>query len=149
MPDCRLKVRRLLQFLTTSRRSTTSRLAGLFVGSLPKVVIPMLSGPVRDWTVAILIKFQLAVRGAEHRGLPTARYGMESHDSSLQFEPADSVAPTRAVLEALIADGEYPTGEQGRTAVATLVAAHVSDQQGHRTVSTGEALPRELRFPYP
>jgi predicted dehydrogenase len=94
-------------------------------------------------------KFQLAVRGPEHRALPTARYGMESHDSSLQFEPADAVVPTRSVLQALIADGEYPTGEQGRTAVATLVAAHVSDQQGHRAVTTGEALPRELRFPYP
>ncbi len=94
-------------------------------------------------------KSQLAVRGPEHRQLPTARYGMESHDSSLQFEPADSVAPTRSVLEALIADDQYPTGDDGRTAVATLVAAHVSDQQGHRAVGTDGALPRKLRFPYP
>lgn len=94
-------------------------------------------------------KLQLAVRSPEHRELPTARYGMPSHDSSLQFEPADTVAPTRSVLEALIADGEYPTGEHGRTAIATLVAAHVSDQQGHRAVSTEGSLPRELRFQYP
>ncbi|HYU46508.1 MAG TPA: Gfo/Idh/MocA family oxidoreductase [Terriglobales bacterium] len=93
-------------------------------------------------------KMQLAVRGPEHRELPTARYGMASHDSSLQFEPADVLAPTRAVLEALIADGEYPTGDHGRTAVATLVAAHVSDQQGHRAVSTEGTLPRELTFQY-
>jgi hypothetical protein len=91
----------------------------------------------------------LAVRGPEHRELPTARYGMESHDSSLQLEPADSVAPTRAVLEALIADRDYPTGDDGRTAVATLVAAHVSHRQSHRAVGTDGALPRELRFPYP
>ena len=94
-------------------------------------------------------KSQLAVRGPEHRELPTARYGMESHDSSLQFEPADAVAPTRAVLEALIADREYPNGDEGRTAVATLVAAHVSHRQSHRAVSTDGPLPRELRFPYP
>jgi predicted dehydrogenase len=92
---------------------------------------------------------QLAVRGREHRELPTARYGMESRDSSPQTAPTDAVAPTRSVLEALIADGDYPTGEHGRTAVATLVAAHVSEQQGHRTVPADGTLPREFRFQYP
>lgn len=110
----------------------------VYAGRTGMLVVDELSG-----------KIQLAVRGPEHRELPTARYGMESHDSSLQLEPADSVAPTRAVLEALIADREYPTGDDGRTAVATLVAAHVSHRQSHRAVGTDGALPRELRFPYP
>ena len=110
----------------------------VYAGRTGMLVVDELSG-----------KSQLAVRGPEHRELPTARYGMESHDSSLQLEPADAVAPTRAVLEALIADREYPTGDDGRTAVATLVAAHVSHRQSHRAVGTDGPLPRELRFPYP
>lgn len=110
----------------------------VYAGRTGMLVVDELSG-----------KMQLAVRGPEHRELPTARYGMASHDSSLQCDPADTVAPARSVLEALVADGDYPTGEQGRTAIATLVAAHVSDQQGHRAVHTEGPLPRELRFPYP
>ncbi len=94
-------------------------------------------------------RLQLAVRGREHRALPTARYGMASEESSLQLAPADAVAPTRSVLEALIAGGDYPTGEQARTAIATLVAAHISNQHDHRAVSTNGSLPRDLRFQYP
>jgi hypothetical protein len=74
---------------------------------------------------------------------------MPSQDSSFQLPPADTIAPTRSLIEALIAGGDYPTGEQGRAAIATLVAAHVSDQNGHLTVSTEQMLPRELEFQYP
>jgi hypothetical protein len=94
-------------------------------------------------------QMHLSLRQAEQRELPTARYGMPSEDSSFLLPPADTIDPTRCLLEALIAGRDYPTGEQGRAAIATLVAAHVSDQDGHREVSTGQALPRELEFQYP
>ncbi len=93
-------------------------------------------------------QMQLAVRGAEYRDLPTVRYGMPSQDSSLKVAPADAVAPTRSVLEALVAERDYPSGEDGRTAIATLVAAHVSDENGHLPIST-QTLPREREFQYP
>jgi predicted dehydrogenase len=93
-------------------------------------------------------QMHLGVRGAEYRDLPTVRYGMPSQDSSLKVAPADAVAPTRSVLEALVAGGDYPSGEDGRAAVATLVAAYISDENGHRPVSI-DALPREREFQYP
>ena len=93
-------------------------------------------------------QMRLGVRSAEYRDLPTGRYGMPSQDSSLEVAPADAMAPTRSVLEALVAERNYPTGEDGRVAVATLVAAYVSDENGHIPVST-EGLPREREFQYP
>ncbi len=94
-------------------------------------------------------QMQLSVRGAEHRRLSTARYATESCDSSPQSSPTDVMAPTRSVIEALIANRDYPSGEQGRAAIATLVAAHVSDRDGHRPVNIDAALPRGMSFPYP
>jgi len=94
-------------------------------------------------------QMQMSLRRAEHRELPTARYGTPSQDSNFQLVPADTIAPTRSLLEALIVGRDYPTGEQGRAAIATLVAAHISDQKGHQTVGTDQMLPRELEFQYP
>ncbi len=94
-------------------------------------------------------QMELSLRRPEHRELPTARYGMPSQDSSFRLAPADMIAPTRCLLEALTAGRDYPTGEQGRAAIATLVAAHVSDQNGHDAVRTDQMLPRELEFHYP
>ncbi len=93
-------------------------------------------------------RIEYSMRAAEFRELPTSRYGMTSEDTVIQVTPADSVAPTRRVLEALIAGRDYPTGEDGRTAVATLVAAHLSNESGHRPVEL-DGLPREREFRYP
>ena len=78
-------------------------------------------------------------RKEEHRALPTTRYGMPWDEGQRHIAPADSVAPTRAVLEALLADRDYPTGEEGRLAVAVLVAAHLSDEEGHVSVDLTRA----------
>jgi predicted dehydrogenase len=72
-----------------------------------------------------------AFRKEEHRALPTTRYGMPFEEGHKKITPADSVAPTRAVLDALLHERDYPTGEQGRLAVAVLVAAHLSNERGH------------------
>ncbi len=91
---------------------------------------------------------EYSVRGAQFRDFPTCRYGLTSQNSSIRVAPADALAPTRGVLDALINGREFPTGEDGRTAVATLVAAHVSNQNGHRPVGL-DRLPLEQEFPYP
>jgi hypothetical protein len=78
-------------------------------------------------------------RMEEHRALPTTRYGMPWIEDRRQLAPADSVAPTKDVLRALVEEKNYPTGEQGRLAVAVLVAAHVSDERGHGTIDLAEA----------
>ncbi|MBZ0279546.1 MAG: Gfo/Idh/MocA family oxidoreductase [Anaerolineae bacterium] len=88
-------------------------------------------------------------RKAEHRALPTTRYGMPSDHTERRFEPINAVTPTRRVLEALRSDGDYPTGEDGRAALMTLVAAYVSAEQGGIPVAVDRnTLPIDHVFPW-
>ncbi len=92
---------------------------------------------------------RLVVRKPEHRDVPTTRYGMPYEDHALTITPADAVAPTRAVLAALLAGKNYPDGKVGRMAVEVLTAAYLSDEQGGRTIALGAAdLPRDRVFPW-
>jgi predicted dehydrogenase len=84
-------------------------------------------------------RMYLMERQQEHRLLPTTRYGMPWHDRAMEIAPADVLTPTRHVLEALLAGVNYPSGTDGRIAVAALVAAYLSNEQGHRAVSLEEA----------
>lgn len=79
-------------------------------------------------------EMRLTQREKEHRSQPTTRYLMPFSVSHQKVQPADAVAPTRAVLDALLRGGDHPTGEDGRLVVQVLAAAHVSDEQGHRPV---------------
>ena len=91
----------------------------------------------------------LSVRKEEERNLPTTRYGCESLDTMRKIFPADATAPTKSVLNALIHETNYPTGEEGRLAVATLVAAYCSHEQGHKPVIINEEnLPVNQEFPW-
>ena len=76
----------------------------------------------------------MTVRDEQHRDMPTTRYGMPYSVTSAAITPADAVAPTRSVLEALLAGTDYPTGEDGRLAMQALVAAHISTNRGGSTV---------------
>ena len=87
-------------------------------------------------------------RGPADRELPTTRYGMPATVKTREIQPADALTPTRDVLKALIAGADYPTGEEGRLAVATLVAGHVSNDEGHRMVKVDGSLPLERSFPW-
>jgi predicted dehydrogenase len=88
------------------------------------------------------------VRQDEHRALPTTRYGMPNRREETRIVPADAVAPSRAVLDALLRGRDFPTGEHGRLAVAVLVAAYLSDERGHVPVRLDEALPVDRVFPW-
>jgi predicted dehydrogenase len=90
-----------------------------------------------------------AVRAPEHRDLPTTRYGMPGPKQRITVAPADAVVPTQRVLEALVAERDYPSGEDGRTSLETLVAAYISSEGGGRTVRIrSNELPRDRRFDY-
>lgn len=71
----------------------------------------------------------MTVRNAEHREMPTTRYGMPYSVTTMAIAPADAVAPTRSVFHALIDEADYPTGEDGRLAMQALVAAHISNNR--------------------
>ena len=89
---------------------------------------------------------RVTARNAEHRALPTTRYGMPWADQTTQIAPADVLAPTKAVLSALLAGENYPTGEDGRQAVAALVASYVSAESDGRAVRVDGNLPSDRTF---
>ncbi len=91
----------------------------------------------------------VSVRKAEHRSMPTTRYGMPWDDRRLTIAPADAVAPSVAVLRALLERKNFPTGEDGRLAVMGLVAAHLSDENGHVPIRLNDrAVDRDRVFPW-
>lgn len=76
----------------------------------------------------------MTVRDEQHREMPTTRYGMPYLVTTEAIAPADAVAPTRSVLEALVAGADYPSGEDGKLAMQALFAAHVSNRRDGSTV---------------
>ena len=89
----------------------------------------------------------LTFREESQRALPTTRYSAPWLSESRKIARVSSMTPTQAVLAGLLSERDYPTGEEGRSAVATLVAAYVSDETGNKPIhlSSGE-LPREREF---
>lgn len=77
----------------------------------------------------------VTARLPEHRDAPATRYGMPWRRQARRFKPADNVAPTKAVMQALAAGRDYPTGEDGRQVIAVLAACYASDASGHRPVA--------------
>lgn len=110
----------------------------IYAGRNGQIMVEELSG-----------RMTLIAREEQYRDLPTTRYGMPSQTSEQTITPADVIAPTRAVLEALIQGANPPSGEDGRHAVAALVAAYISDEEGHRPVKISETKNYQTRsFPW-
>lgn len=92
-------------------------------------------------------EMRIAARQAQYRELPTTRYGMPVDIRNEQIEPADTIVPTMAVWNALLAGAGYPDGAAGAHALACLVAAHASHEAGGRAVRLNDpTLPRERVF---
>jgi predicted dehydrogenase len=88
-------------------------------------------------------------REEQYRDLPTSRYGMPAVQKNIPLPPTEVIAPTRATLSALLEGRDYPSGEDGRQVVATLVAAMVSNERGGQPVRSDLAdLPIERVFPW-
>lgn len=73
-------------------------------------------------------------RKLEFRDLPTTRYGMPSDILVREIEPADVIAPTRAVWDAMINGLPYPDGDAGLHALRVLVAANLSAENSGKSV---------------
>lgn len=87
-------------------------------------------------------------REAEHRALPTTRYGMPSTERHVKIQPAEIIDTSVAVLRALIDDRDSVSGEHGRQAVLALVAAHQSARQGGAPVRLADIADRAEVFPW-
>jgi len=90
---------------------------------------------------------RLVLREEEHRKQPTTRYGMPWKTTEIPITPADAVAPTRAVMEALLAGENYPDGRTGLMVLEVLVAAYLSHELGGATIDLRNIeLPRTRVF---
>lgn len=65
-----------------------------------------------------------------YRDLPTTRYGMPAVEKVAHIEPADVIAPTRSVWEAMLARQSFPSGHAGLHALQCLCAVHTSHELG-------------------
>lgn len=85
-------------------------------------------------------------RETEYADLPTTRYGMPAMVEQFNIAPADVISPTAEVWRAMIAGSDYPDAAKGRHAMAVLVAAYFSGENGASVVRVDESLPRDIEF---
>jgi predicted dehydrogenase len=110
----------------------------VYSGPYGQLVVDQLGGSMR-----------LSVRLDEHRSLPSTRYASPSADTQAPVDLGDAVSPSQSVLRALLEGRGFPTGEEGRQAVESLVAAYVSAEGGSRPVRPLEQpLPAQRVFPW-
>jgi predicted dehydrogenase len=90
-----------------------------------------------------------SAREDQYHDSPTTQYNLPEVKTEQRIAAASAVEPSRRALEALLQGENFPTGEQGRQAAEVLVAAYVSDENGHTTVELGKTdLPRDRIFPW-
>ena len=93
--------------------------------------------------------YYATARKPEHIEQPMTRYGMPWDRWENHFTPADNVAPTKAVINALVNGEDYPSGEDGKYVTAVLVAAHKSADSGNVAISIDDLQDYyEQRFPW-
>ena len=94
-------------------------------------------------------KYVVTARQSEHRDLPSTRYGMPSERYEKMFPPASNVGITAAVMKALLDEINYPNGQDGRHAIACLVAAYKSAETGGRAARLDDLSDYESKvFPW-
>ena len=80
----------------------------------------------------------ITTRKPEHRNMPSTRYGMPWLRQSKNFPMADNVTSSMAMIEALIADKNYPDCQQGRNVIAALIAACYSSENEGRLINMAD-----------
>lgn len=91
----------------------------------------------------------LSIRRADDRALPTTRYGMPSEKTMISVGTKNLIASSSEMLKALLAGGDYLTGEGGREIMRVLVAAYVSHEHNNHPIDLRQAiLPDTQKFPW-
>lgn len=108
----------------------------VYAGPYGQLVVDPFAGTMR-----------VSLREAANRDLPTTRYVTPSVERTEHFTALDILLGAQRVLKALFEGEAYPSGEDGRAAILSLIAAHFSDESGHRPVRLAEEiLPVERTF---
>jgi len=91
----------------------------------------------------------VSAREEQYRQSPTAQYNLPGVETEKRFAAASAVESSRRALEALLRQEDFPTAQQGRQAMEVLIAAYVSDENGHVPVAlAGANLPQARQFPW-
>ena len=101
----------------------------IYICRYGQVMVDELTGDVR-----------IAARKPEFRQLPTTRYGMPADVAMTTISEADTVVPTIAVWNSLLAGEAYPDAAMGAQVMSCLVAAHASHESGGREVGIDESV---------
>lgn len=110
----------------------------IYAGSYGLLVVNELTGTM-----------YLSVREEQYLDLPTTRYAMPSTETTIKIAPTAVVEPTRALIKDLLRGRGYTSGEDGRLAISSLVAAYLSSENGSKPVLIQDKnLPRERVFPW-
>ncbi len=109
---------------------------GIYGGRYGQIVVDELTGVMH-----------LSWRNAEERGLPMTRYTAPSHRETRDIREPEALSASARVLKALLEGSSVPTGAEGKLAVQALVAAYLSNENGHVAVRLDDpALPRDRKF---
>lgn len=112
-------------------------------------VLTVYAGRLGQAVVDFQGTMRISVREEAHRHLPTTSYAMPEVSSTQMTEDPDVIAPTRATLHALLNGEGPPSGTEGRLAVAVLVAAYLSNENGHVPIRLEDVEQhRERSFPW-
>lgn len=87
-------------------------------------------------------------RAEDQREHPTHQYWCPNRTTQTAVPPAESLAPAKAVLGALLNGVNYPTGVEARSTIQALVAAHLSAEKDGCPVTVDEQLPTDRTFPW-
>lgn len=87
-------------------------------------------------------------RQAREREKPSHQYWCPFESTQTRVPPAESLAPAKAVLAALLKGEDYPSGREAVATIRALVAAHVSSEDGGRSVRVDGPLPTDREFPW-
>jgi predicted dehydrogenase len=111
-------------------------IVGIYGGRYGQIILDELTGVMHlNW------------RNAEERGLPMTRYAAPSHRETRNIHEPEGPSANARVLQALLDGASIPTGAEGKLAVQALVAAYVSNENGHVPVRLDDpALPRDKKF---
>jgi predicted dehydrogenase len=89
----------------------------------------------------------LSWRKQEERSFATTRYGCTAVQQTRIRSCQDGLSGHRALLHALLNGGDFPTGCEAKLTIQVLVAAYLSNENGHVPSRLEKsALPRDRKF---
>ncbi len=77
-------------------------------------------------------------RVASEMNMPTTRYALASASTHQQIEPFELINSTSRVVIDLLNDGDYPTIQNGKHAIKSLICAYHSDKAGGKFINMND-----------